>query len=73
MAVFAELDSFVRKWTLYRCQGFGGQVPGWRQAALMIVPPFSGPAVDPIRPYLVGTDTEAKGQSVPSLGILTRL
>ena len=36
-------------------QGYGGQVgvqaPGWRLAALMIVPPFSGPAVDPIRPY----------------------
>ena len=23
--------------------------PGWRHAALMILPPFSGPAVEPIR------------------------
>ena len=47
-------------------QAFGGQAPGWRRAALMtsLRPSQTGGRSHP-EAHLLGTDTEAKGLSVP--------
>ncbi len=47
--------------------------PGWRLGALMILPPFSGPAVEPIRPNYKLSQKPAKRQSILSFGDLTPL
>ena len=47
----AVLASNLRRFPAPLRQGFGGQASGWRRGALMILPPSSGPAVEPIRPH----------------------